>query len=495
MGNSHSTITSSHHVEGEHIVSATPENLASTSRPPRRRRAGVLGRFRIIKKSRGEMFELKKGESLRDTLRTEPPSHRFSSVQMSRVWSPRSSALPLDPALPFDSPEEEGPQPFETPPKNIPFETPENTPQATAVPLSYQLHKNQHEELGYLSFQCNRLEDALTEARQVNKPVFCVEALIPGDVDSGNEIFSHPLLIEAAESLFVTVRPEEKEYQLRRSGSGRPCCTTVAFLDEGGESLTPVLGSDGLTLAVVVTSMIKALENYYQSISIPTYLQLLKEEAEAKVNMDQTFKPGQRFRKALFGMKDSRMGEVELAGLVGVLTTRSGLVEGQRVVEAGYDSRRVRFCSVVAHALRHKVCDIIYVQTNDERVAAIMEVSRNPGQKTTVSKSLSPLGASYNPKSALRGTPMRFVPMTEVQATKVNRLIYLGKFNEAMHLLSPRQGLILMQAMRSVRAQSALYDVVEYTILSAWISVCTKESPKKREDSDDSSRSESSDDF
>jgi hypothetical protein len=52
-------------------------------------------------------------------------------------------------------------------------------------------------------------------------------------------------------------------------------------------------------------------------------------------------------------------------------------------------------------------------------------------------------------KPALRESHLRFVPLTPFQATRANQLVYQGKFHLAMKLLSPRQGMVLMHALRS----------------------------------------------
>jgi hypothetical protein len=82
-----------------------------------------------------------------------------------------------------------------------------------------------------------------------------------------------------------------------------------------------------------------------------------------------------------------------------------------------------------------------------------------------------------DPKRALRQSPvLRFVPLTELQATPANRLAHLGRFNEAMHLLSPQRGSIFMQALK-INAQISFKVVVDVLILPAWMSLCDKQVP------------------
>jgi hypothetical protein len=45
-----------------------------------------------------------------------------------------------------------------------------------------------------------------------------------------------------------------------------------------------------------------------------------------------------------------------------------------------------------------------------------------------------------------------------------------------MHLLSPHQGQMLMQAMRAA-SEGTLFELIDVPILSAWRSVCEQEHP------------------
>ncbi|CAB9525864.1 expressed unknown protein [Seminavis robusta] len=59
-------------------------------------------------------------------------------------------------------------------------------------------------------------------------------------------------------------------------------------------------------------------------------------------------------------------------------------------------------------------------------------------------------------KPALRESHLRFVPLTPFQATRANQLVCQGKFHLAMKLLSPRQGMVLMHALRSGKPRRCL---------------------------------------
>ena len=358
--------------------------------------------------------------------------------------------------------------------------------------ISYELTKNDDDELGYLQFahdssNNNTLADGLAHAAETQKPVFYVQAVLPGDTDAGRQLFSHPLLVEAAATLFVATKStttQDDDPAPPRSPTGRICCTRVSLLDpDTGELLVPIVSGEDLTLGRLVRAMIRALQA--SGCAVPRYLMLLGQEQEGYLEVCGNSSGGgvrrQRNQTACFGMRDPALAEVHLAGLEGVLATRVGQMKvggrggEQKVVRVTYDSKELSYCVLVRHALKHNAGEIVYYQTNEERMAAMMEVKR-ARKFAKVRKMEGEIKDVYDPKHALRQTPMRFVPLTALQATRANRLIHLGSFHEAAHMLSPRQGLILMKAMR-VTAQKSLHEVVDVAILLAWTSVCNEEHP------------------
>jgi len=418
----------------------------------------------------------------------------------------------------------------------------------------YEMTKNEHAELGNIQFEFDALEQAQEESMFRVQPILCIEAEVPGDITSGETIFSHPLIVEAAESLFVTVRPrllepqDEEEDQddshshaidqsassfaslrsttarstkRKRLGDKRyftnsSCRTRVRILDDKGIDVLPP--TEHMTAVEVVTAMVRGLEAYHLLNSnsiIPKYLRLLLEEEAGKLQVLSKTRLREIQGTAVFGVFDAVAAEVELAALDGILSTRSGALVRQKVVQVTYDSRKLSYCALVRHALCRAGATIIYHQSNEERVVAKLEVQQfeesramkqklygnakvccnstddrdneeknEEGDEDNDMESIPPLPAiklteyfgnmraACNPKPALRGSILRFVPLTDLQATKANRLIHLQKFNEAMHLLSPRQGLIAMQALQAHRSRD-FQDVVDVPIGSAWSQLCT----------------------
>jgi hypothetical protein len=337
---------------------------------------------------------------------------------------------------------------------------------------SYQIKKHEFEELGCMHFHFVFFHNALDDSRTTRRPVLIVQAEIPGDTDAGSEIFSHPLIVEAADSLFTTVFNKDEDYSCSasRSASWKSHRTRVGFYTESGREIVQSLSADMLTLAGIAEAMIETLETCCQPV--PMYLRLLYEEERGRIKPGPVGLPVACYHRAVFGMDDSTLGEVEFAGLEGVISTRAGFVNQQKVVEVIYDWGCLCFGSVIHYALKRKVGDIIYYNTNDERIAALIEIARVK-ESSKVTEFLGNIQLDKNPKRALRKSPLRSVPLTDLQATRANRFAYLNRFDEAMHILSPRQELIFMQA----RNKNSFKDVINVPILPAWMSLCDQQVP------------------
>jgi hypothetical protein len=329
---------------------------------------------------------------------------------------------------------------------------------------SCQIKKHEFEELGCMRFHFVLFHHALEDSRTTRRPVLLVQAEIPGDTEAGREIFSHPLIVEAADSLFTTVFNNDEDYSCSasRSPSGKSRRTRVGFFDELGKEIGQSLSADMLTRAGIAEAMIATLERCDQPV--PKYLLLLYDEERGRIKPGPFGLPVPCYHRAVFGMDDSTLlGEVEFAGLEGVISTRAGFVTRQKVVEVIYDWGRLCFGSVIHYALQRKIGDIIYYQTNDERIAALIEIERVK-ESSKVTEFLGNIQLDNDSKRALRRSPLRFFPLTELQATRANRLVHLGRSNEVMHLLSPRQGLKI-----------SLKDVIDVQILPAWMSLCDQQ--------------------
>jgi hypothetical protein len=104
-------------------------------------------------------------------------------------------------------------------------------------------------------------------------------------------------------------------------------------------------------------------------------------------------------------------GEAVLGGVDGVVTTRAGWLGGAEAVEVTYDPRRVDRAALDAHAATFRC--------RAAEAAPDRDAKRSDRH--------------YH----LRRSPLRFVPLTPMQRTKVNAALGLGQDTERW--LSPRQ--------------------------------------------------------
>lgn len=326
--------------------------------------------------------------------------------------------------------------------------------------------KYPHEELGAIGYQFTSLPEAKCEAIRQDKPLLLFEIEIPGNQAAGSDIFSHPLIVEAVESLFVSVRenPLTKRNSQRNENLRKVPRTCVRVLDSSGVDVVSGICDERLSLSGMISLMVAGLNSLRKTI--PTYLLLLAAEEEGRLRYTSSGSTQRVDRQAIVGMANVATGEIEFADLEGIIATRAGYVGRQRVVQATYDSTKLSYCNLVRFALQRKIADIIFYQTNDEKVGARMEISRVGGNSELVHHT-GTIQPCLDPKHALRKTLLRYVPLTDLQATKANRLVARGVFNEATHILSPRQGMILMMSMQSgLRTQ--LNEVVDVPIVRAW---------------------------
>jgi hypothetical protein len=75
-----------------------------------------------------------------------------------------------------------------------------------SLDTSLRLRANTNEELGCIRYSFSSLEDARREAALSRKPILAINVDIPGNVTIEKCILSDPLIVEAAESLFVPVQ-------------------------------------------------------------------------------------------------------------------------------------------------------------------------------------------------------------------------------------------------------------------------------------------------
>lgn len=359
------------------------------------------------------------------------------------------------------------------------------------------------------------------------------------DNELNEEPLSHPLLVEAAESLFVPVLLEvtDEEYgdfhDRRRNddtngdalsyssvtadcfqtGGGATLCLTDSHGTlSPSDLLVPDLPRRSWTAGSVASAMACALQSTGAS-TVPPYLDLLI-ESEGRSCQSSTCRGNglcatPAHKEAYLGTSDARRAEAELARLDGVSSTGAGWIDRQRAVRVTYDPSRLSFGILLRCALAMDAADeAVYVSGGEERIAARMELDRRRRAMATAATttamgcyrtSLSPRHccsfvrsypesspSPFRPtdaaerKVSLRSTPLCHVPLTGLQSARANMLVRGGRFDEAVRLLSPRQGVIFMAALKQkmkrqgIKGESSsnsnllLPDLTDVPLIEAW---------------------------
>eukprot|EP00934_Nitzschia_sp_Nitz4_P004443 Nitzschia sp. Nitz4//scaffold19_size178191//16//1227//NITZ4_001949-RA/size178191-processed-gene-0.270-mRNA-1//-1//CDS//3329540595//4433//frame0 len=330
---------------------------------------------------------------------------------------------------------------------------PSRSPIVLASSQCLDLSLNEKVELGSIKYGSDNITSALGQGL----PILNVVAKVPGNEIAGETTLSHPLIVEAAETLFAsvgTVRRQTSSLAIWTSDDGKPCYTTVQFMGDDGKELTSMIGGETLSVGELAGKMIDVLRICGRDV--PRYLELLNSE-EKRSHHPSTSSSGAfkiSDRKAVFGVHDYKLAEVDFAGIDHVIKVRVGTLNGQQVVEATYAG--VSYACMLQSLTNEASHNIrsIYVGTMDEYVTAQMENSRFEHKPPTVKlpdeECIRFFDSGFG-KDALRRTGLRYVPMTNLQAMKANKLVHEGCFHKATHLLSPRQGAILMRCFSNVQ--------------------------------------------
>jgi len=297
---------------------------------------------------------------------------------------------------------------------------------ATISLLAFSSDKGQPIELGKVNWMRD-FDAGLLKSKKENKPVFLLFQEVPGCGtcrNYGQEVLSHPLIVDAIETLFVPVaiynnKKGEDAKVLRMFGEPAWNNPVVRIVNEEKKNLINRVSGNYSKLSVV-NAMIQAL--VFQSDDVPQYLQLLKEELEAEQTGIET---------ATFSMYCFWTGEKKLADVDGVLETQAGWMNGREVVEVKYNPIKISYDNLVTEAKEAKCASHVFTEDNNQTSEAEKIVGKNGASKK------SKFRLDKEPKYYLSKSVYRFIPMTQLQAAKVNSKI--GKGQSPDTLLSPKQ--------------------------------------------------------
>ena len=297
-------------------------------------------------------------------------------------------------------------------------------------------------------------DEAVERAKTVDKPVLVLFQEVPGChtcVSYGQNVLSHPLIVEAVESLFVPVA-------IYNNIAGPDKITLTSFKEKAWNNpvvrivsadrttLAPRLGED-YTLAGLASTMTTALKKL--SRPVPEYLSLVATEHAAR---------SAGLERATFVMHCFWEGEAALGKLPATISTLPGFVDKVEVVDVEFDPRLMSYESLLGEAKRLDCASQVFTHGPEQQQAATKLVG---DAATPFAGKVRP---DETPKYYLANSPYRHVPMTPTQASRVNAAI--GLKGQPNRFLSPRQRKIL-QAVQA-NPQGGWPVAVGQSMIEAW---------------------------
>lgn len=313
--------------------------------------------------------------------------------------------------------------------------------------------KNQPEELGAVNWRRD-FDQSFADANQVGKPVLILFQEVPGCStcrNYGNHVLSHPLIVEAIETLFVPVvvhnnKGGKDAQMLKYFGEPSWNNPVARIVNSDKTDVLPRLNGN-YTAAGLVDYMLRGLDLYNQVA--PQYLQLLQEELSAELRGTE---------RATVSMFCFWSGEGKLGQVDGVVGTKAGWMDSKEVVQVEYDPRQISYDELIKTAKNAQCASHVYTENTQQKALAKKVVGNN------AVKDVERFRLDREPKYYLSKTHYRYVPMTDLQATRANSLIGKGTSPEA--LLSPQQVALAQKIKANPRAD--WQDAIEVDFIKAW---------------------------
>ena len=308
-------------------------------------------------------------------------------------------------------------------------------------------------ELGKVNWIRN-FEEGLSASSKAKKPVFLLFQEVPGCStcrNYGQNVLSHPLIVEAIENLFIPVAIHNNKggtdaKVLKYFGEPSWNNPVVRIVNAEKQNLVERVNGNYTQLGIV-QAMRTALQA--EELTVPAYLSLLEEELIAE-------KMG--VEKATFSMYCFWTGEKEIGQLDGVVETQAGFMNGREVVTVKYNPTVIEYQNLLAEANKAQCASHVYTE-NDQQIKDTKKILGERGVSKT-----GHFRQDKDPKYYLGRTDYQFIPMTQLQAVKVNSLI--GKGQSPNDLLSPRQLEIL--AVVKANPKKKWKSLINMDLIKGW---------------------------
>ncbi|MFT4711157.1 MAG: hypothetical protein ACI8Q9_002297 [Planctomycetota bacterium] len=114
----------------------------------------------------------------------------------------------------------------------------------------------------------------------------------------------------------------------------------------------------------------------------------------------------------------------------GVIETRSGFLGGGEIVEVSFDPRRLPYAELLQYAADNDCASKVFTRSDEHQKIASAAIGKRSQRSDEAIRN------DKDPKFYLGKTALAFLPMTELQANRVNATINGGDWSQ---WLSPRQ--------------------------------------------------------
>lgn len=280
-------------------------------------------------------------------------------------------------------------------------------------------------ELGKVKW-LRSMEDAMVQSKRECKPILILFQEVPGCQTCrqyGNEVLSHPLIVEAIETHFIPLAIYNNKGGhdadiLKKYNEPAWNNPVVRIVDEKGKDVVSRLSGNYSAhgLATTMTNVLIKIQG-----KAPVYLQLLTDELAAK---------SAGTLSAVYSMYCFWSGEALFGKVNGVTATTAGFQYGKEVVRVEYNP-------------------IVISKTQLDKIAS------QSNCKNSAEGSFSP---DQTPKYYLSNSRYRSIPMTQLQKCRVNSAIAEGQNPDIF--LSTRQ----LQFLES----GSIENLVSTELISAW---------------------------
>ncbi len=284
---------------------------------------------------------------------------------------------------------------------------------------------NNPEELGKVNW-IRDYDQALERSMNEDKAVFILFQEVPGCStckNYGNNVLSHPLIVEAIEDNFIPLviynnKGGKDAKVLQKFNEPSWNNPVVRVVNSKGKNIVPRLSGNYSALGITNTIINSMLAN---NMIAPEYLHLLAEELS--LNNGQ-------LKESYVSMYCFWTGEKVIGNIEGVAETEAGFMDGREVVRFKYNPEIVDYNDILSTANKAKCADRVYTNDSSERKHA-KKTTGYEAHKTSAYRK------DRTPKYYLANTVFQYLPLTKLQAQRINTALGSGK--SAEEYLSPRQ--------------------------------------------------------